>query len=654
MPDGGVIYARGFAAGLRPDPETTVSAWAEQHRFLAKEASVKPGRWRNDEVPYLTEIMECLSPSHPSESVTVQKGAQSGGSETANNFLGFIADQAPGPALVVHPTVDAAKAWVREKLEPTIEATPRMRARIVDQKSRDNKGSTTLFKRFPGGFMVITGANSTAGLRQKSIRYLIKDDWDEWPLDVAGQGDPDKMADARQMSYHESGLAKALQVSTPTIKGRSRVERAYLAGDQREFEVPCSECGGFQTLNFKNLKFSATAPHNAHYACGHCGILIPHWRKREMLARGKWVARMPGVGRQPSFKINSLYSPLTTWDKMAKAFVDAKDDPSLLKTFVNLWLGETWDEKGEAPPATELHERAENYELGRIPAGGLIVTCAVDVQKTGVFYEIVAWGVGKESWSIDYGFIQGDPAEDPATGAVWAQLTALYEREFATAFGTYRRIDMMAIDSGYCTNQVYAWVRSKTFAMAVKGVDGWERAVFAGPSKVDVTYNGKKRRRGMLIWPVYVWNLKSELYANLRKGPPQAGDERFPAGYCHFSTAHDLTFFQQLTAEYLKEHQVRGRLRHEWHAAGENHYHDCRIYNMAAFHRAAKRFKVAENDPQAWLRLQALRAPVPVEETGALLADLTEERQADDRPPVPRPAVRRPFRRSGFVQGWRN
>src|SRR5262249_24957010 len=149
-----------------------------------------------------------------------------GGSEMAVNWIGYIADQAPGTCLVVHPTVDAGKDWHWEKLTPSIEATPRLKRVMVEQKSRDG-GSTFKHKAFPGGFVLITRANSSAGLRQKSIKYVVKDDWDEWPTDVDGQGDPDKMVDARQIAFHTSEGVKRLQVSTPTIEGLSRIAAAY-------------------------------------------------------------------------------------------------------------------------------------------------------------------------------------------------------------------------------------------------------------------------------------------------------------------------------------------------------------------------------------------------------------------------------------------
>ena len=105
-----------------------------------------------------------------------------------------------------------------------------------------------------------------------------------------------------------------------------------------------------------------------------------------MLAGGRWIAAKPDEGRQPGFAINALYSPVTTWDTMAAAYMDAKDDPRQLKTFINLWLGEVWEERGEAPEWELISRRRErDWEMGSIPAGGLILTGFADVQKDGFF-----------------------------------------------------------------------------------------------------------------------------------------------------------------------------------------------------------------------------------------------------------------------------
>src|SRR5690242_13355373 len=95
-----------FAAALQPDPELTISQWADQHRVLSRVSAGEPGRWRTSRTPFLREIMECLSPSSAYSRVVFMKPAQIGGSEVLLNMLGYIIHYAPGPAMLVEPTVE--------------------------------------------------------------------------------------------------------------------------------------------------------------------------------------------------------------------------------------------------------------------------------------------------------------------------------------------------------------------------------------------------------------------------------------------------------------------------------------------------------------------------------------------------------------------
>ncbi|WP_165063952.1 phage terminase large subunit family protein [Paludisphaera rhizosphaerae] len=639
------------ATALRPPPRIELSEWSARHRVLPTEVTANAGRWSNDLFPFIVEIMDCLSPWHPAETVTFCKSAQVAGTESGLNWMFAIADMWPAPTLMVHPTIQAAQAWVREKLAPSLRATPAVRTRVVEQRSRDG-ASTTLFKSFPGGFWVITGSNSAADISSKSIRNVIKEEWDRWALDVDGQGDPDKLVDARQTSYHASGKAKSYRASTPTIVGVSRIWPAYLAGDRRRYRVPCPDCGEAQVLNFfpdangrGGLIFERQAPFQARYACAHCGVLIEHHRKREMLAGGRWVAENPGPARQPSFHISALYSPVTTWDKMAEAFLESKDDPTKYKAFVNLWLGEAWEERGDAPEWQRLYARRGDYAQGSVPHGGLVLTGAADVQKDGIFYEVVAWGAGRVSWSIDVGFLPGDTA-DPDS-AVWRALAALRERAYPDAYGNARRIDAFAVDSGYNSAAVYAWVRGRPDTFAVKGQDGWFHPPIGTPGKIDINYRGDKKRRGLAVWPVGTYGLKSELYANLRKAGREEGAGDFhPPGYCHFSEFHDERFFQQLTSEHVAEREHKGRIVKEWRATGPNHYHDCRVYNMAmADHLGLSRM----TDGQ-WVELAKARSVPPEKIQADLFAPMgatppaaepaRAEPEVDESTPTPRPPSR--------------
>lgn len=583
------LVAGALASILQPPLVVTPSAWAQKN-LIVSDGPRAGSRWDPLLTPQMVPILDALAPGAPWNKVVVRKSAQVGATILGIAWMGTIIAMSPARALVIFPTITAVQDYGREKLTPSIEQSPELRRRVRGAISRSSRGSTALTKAFAGGSITLTGANSGADLRSKTVKYQHRDEVDEWPADLDGQGDPMLLADGRFRAFHATGDYMALETSTPTIKGASRIDEAFEKGDQRHWYVKCPHCGHEQKLVFggkdtaHGLKFNREPPFEAHYVCAGGGCVIEHARKAEMVRGGRFIAENP-KGRYPSFHVDAISSLLTTWDKLAEAFVEAKDNPTKLKTFVNTWLGETWEERGDAPEWKLLLDRRESYPSGTLPVGALIVTLAVDVQGNGLFYEVVGWGADKQSWSIDAGFLEGDTA-DPAA-LVWQQLTALAERRYADAYGNTWPADLIGVDAGFNTEAVKNWVRLHPKAKALKGQPGWYLPAIGTPAKTDVTYKGKKRKRAALIWPVGTWALKSELYAYLRKEHPTDGQEAFPPGFVHLAQHNDERFCRQLVAETLTEKEHKGRIVREWAAKGDNHFHDCRIYNMALFTHAA-------------------------------------------------------------------
>jgi len=335
------------AAGLRPDPLLTVSEWADEYRILSTRASAEPGPWRTSRTPYLKAIMDCLSPSSPVERVVFMKGAQVGATECGNNWIGYVVHQAPGPMMAVQPTVEMAKRNSKQRVDPLIEESDILRKLVRDPRSRDS-GNTILSKEFPGGVLVMTGANSAVGLRSMAARYLFLDEVDGYPGDVEGEGDPVNLALARTRTF---ARRKVFMASTPKITGLSRIETAFEDSDQRRFWVPCPHCNQHQTLKFAQLKWPKGKPDEAVYICEHCGAAIENHHKHWMLPRGEWRAGANGDGKTAGFHLSSLYSPVGwfSWAAAAKMFEEAQKNPSLLQVFVNTVLGETWAQRGDAP-----------------------------------------------------------------------------------------------------------------------------------------------------------------------------------------------------------------------------------------------------------------------------------------------------------------
>lgn len=577
------VIAAALALVFTPPRQVTPSAWAAENLIVAD--GPRAGfKWDMRLTPQLVPILDALKPGSPWNQVVLRKSSQVGATGLGIAWLGSIVCNTPAKTMVIFPTISAVQDYAREKLQPTISATPALRARVREQTSRSSRGSTALNKMFTGGSIILTGANSTVDLRSKTVKFQHRDEIDDWPVDLEGQGDPEEMADARLISFHASGDYMVFKSSTPTIKGRSRIDAAFEKGDRRFWHVACPHCGVTQKLVFGNgtgagLRFNREAPHNAHYVCVS-GCVIEHHDKSAMIDGGHFVAENPD-GLYPSFHVDALTSKLTTWDKIAEKFVAAKDDPTKLKAFVNLWLGESWEERGDAPEWKHLMVRREAFPRGVMPPGALVLTLAVDVQGNGLFFEVVGWGADKQSWSIDAGFLAGDTAE--SDGPVWKSLTELSERRYADAYGGSWPVDLIGVDAGFNSKAVKAWTRGRPKTMALKGMPGWYLPPVGTPTRVDVTFQGKKRKKGAMLWPVGTWPLKAELYALLRKEAPIDGSEAYPGGFIHLGEHNDERYCRQLVAETLKDREAKGRMVKEWVATGDNHFHDCRIYGLALF-----------------------------------------------------------------------
>lgn len=551
-----------------------ISEWADKYRILSQKASAEPGKWRTSRTPYLKEIMDCLSPYSGIEKVVFMKGAQIGGTEVGNNFLGYIVHLSPGPVMLVMPTVDGAKRTSKTRIDPMFEAIPELKGVISDRRSKD-ASNTTLMKEFQGGVLVLTGANSAIGLRSMPVRYIFLDEIDAYKGDVEGEGDPVNLAIKRTSTFNRR---KIFMVSTPTIQGVSRIEYEYEQSDQRHYMVPCPYCNKRQSLKWKQIHFENDDPATATYICEHCGAIIEEHLKTWMLENGIWEKTNP-KSIVAGFHLSSLYSPVGwfSWADAVKQFLDAKNKDNLLKVWVNTVLGETWLEKGEAPEWQILFDKREDYQQEIVPSGGLFLTAGADVQKDRIECEVVAWGRNKESWSVGYFIINGDTAREE----VWNELSEFSKRYFEHSSGVMLPISRFAIDSGFATQQVYNWVRKQpiNFAMAIKGTDSGVTPLGL-PTRVDLNINGKRLRRGAKVWSVGTSILKSELYQFLRL--TQNEDESYPAGYCHFPK-YDSEYFKQLTAEQLVTKMVRGYQKREWQKTRErNEALDCRVYARAA------------------------------------------------------------------------
>lgn len=623
-------------SGIEPPPRLSVTAWADAHRRLPTKGAGEPGPWRTSRVPYAAEIMDCLSAEHPAKRIVFMKSVQSAGTEIGNNWVGWFIDTQKAPMMIVQPTLDMAERWSKQRLAAMIEDCPSLRAKIAPARSRDS-GNTTLLKEWAGGVGVISGANSGASLRSMPARYVFLDEIDAYPQELEGEGDPIKLAEARTTTFPRR---KVFLVSTPTIESLSRINKEWLASDQRRYHVPCPHCGHEQPLVWDNLRWPKGQPERALYHCGDCGAGIEEHHKTVMLAAGRWVATYP---ERPvaGFHINALYTPIglgLTWAELAAEWIEAANDPAHQKTFTNLRLGEVVADPNEKLDEDDLKARAGIFKPRDIPLGCLALTAGVDVQKDRFAILIIGHGRGGQQWVIDYVELPADPTTEEA----WTALDAHLAQPLTNSRGVPMRPSLVAIDSGYLTDHVLAYTRTRRGrVIAVKGASTPGKPIINRPSKLDVTVRGKTIKNGAEGWLVGGDTAKHVLFAVL------TADGKRPLEHdrlIHFPEGLDASFYSQLTAEVWDPNRRR------WvKVRPRNEALDTWCYALAAAHHPSLRIHLWR-EPH-WAKLESVLEPATADlfstvPTGSSVtpSESTAPINKPRQPPIHRP--------SGITLGW--
>lgn len=547
------LFTRIFSV-LKPPPNMTLSQWADEYRVLPQGTSALPGKWNTKNAPYQREIMNAITDISV-QKVVIMSGAQIGKTDAfVLNPIGYYMHYDPAPIIVMQPTITMAEGFSKEKLSPMIRAMPVLRER-VNEKSR-NSGNTILSKIFPGGQVTIVGANSPSSLRMRPIRILLADEIDAYPPTAGNEGDPLVLAGKRLTTYWNK---KEVDISTPTIKGISRIEVEYEHSTQEVWNVPCPECGELQPLVWAGVIFDKENPDEISYCCQKCGVLSSEAEWKERFIDGKFIAKYP-ERKVRGFHLNALASPFAEWKEIVVKFLTANEEKKkgnieLLKAWTNTEMGQTWEEEGEQIEETDLLNRLEPYGC-EVPDDVLVLTAGIDTQDDRFEIEVVGWGVGKESWGILYAQIYGDLKQPE----IWAELDAFLLRTFAKRDGTRLRILAACMDSGgHFTNQVYKFCKQRA-TRRIFAVRGGTNP--AAPYVPNPTRNNREKA------PLFVINVdtgKSLLYQRLQVEKPGPG-------YCHFpmeedeekKRGYDETYFKGLTAEKMIMSYKKGRAYYVW------------------------------------------------------------------------------------------
>lgn len=587
LADGFEAVMRAAAEGARPDPELKVDEWSEQHMVLPKSSS-EPGPYRIERTPYARRVMQCLSPGHPCKRVVVRGASQMLKTQVAINWILASIHLAPANILALEPTDKLAKR-LSARLGQSIRDVDVVRDRVATPRSRDSR-NTIDAKDFQGGALYIVTAGAASNLAEIPARYVFLDEVDRMEQSVDGEGDPVELSEARATTFQSN--CKFYEVSSPTVKGLSKIDTLHDMGTQEVYLVPCPHCGHEHELVIGNFRYQRDPDTGymvrAWFVCPECGCEIEERSKGAMLAAGRWHARAQGDGETVSFSISAFYAKPgdITWLSLARQHARALDrlergDPQAMQVFWNTRLALSFEHAQGATTAKELQDRAESYPPRVVPDPALVLTMTVDTQPNRLEVQIEAWGPGMEHWLIDHTVLWGSPAEPPdAPGSVWARLDEIRRTPFAhTAGGKPLQISAYAIDSGGANTQDvynYGARRKHLNCLVIKGANRPNRPIISSsPSKVDIEWNGQKTEGGVELWMVGTDVAKDHLFNRMKlaAGP----------GAMHFHDKLEASWFEQLVAERPRVRFSKGRAIREWVKANgdRNEALDLSVYNLA-------------------------------------------------------------------------
>lgn len=560
---------------LRPPPDLTPSAWAEANIQIPIGNAV-PGLIRFDNAPYQREPLD-MTANPACTRITLMWGAQVGKTQTALCAQAFRVAFDPVSQIMMQPSQGDLHTWLETKFNPLVEANDTLQELIAKPRGRDGVNNQRM-KSYPGGFMMFSWSGSPKTMRGRSAPFIVCDETDGY--DRTHEGHPVGLLFQRAATFGDQRLL--MEISTPTIKDASWIEGAFEQGDQRRYHVVCPHCGHHQTLDWAHVSWEKDAngghlPQTASYLCAGpgCGTAwsdgerIAAIRDAERLGAG-WKAARPFRGHA-SYHLSELYSCFRRLSDIVQSFLDKKAANDL-QTFVNVSLAETWEEEGEQVDSAELIQRAQAF-AAPVPQGAVLLTAGIDMQEDRLEVEVVGWGLGEESWSVDYQVLWGDPMR----ADVWADLDDLLDSSYLHQSGAQLPIASAALDTGGTggmTTAAYEYVRTRKGRrlFAIKGVGGWGRPIVTAPSR---------KRTGRGARPVDLFNVgvdEAKVVVMRRLGITAPGP-----GHCHFPLSRDPEWYAQLTAEQLRTRMLKGYAVREWHQRRpRNEAFDCRVYALAA------------------------------------------------------------------------
>lgn len=565
---------------MQPTERQSPDRWADDFRTLTKGS--RPGKWDSDVTPYLRGPSQDFLDDNV-ETIVLMWSTQVGKTAYLENIIGQTIHQNPAPMYFVLPDEAMIRDFKQEKLEDMFESSDVFYKEGRVKRASPGKSDTNDRKiRFKNGYIAFASSNSMSALAGRSIKVLILDEVDRFKVSKS-EGDVILVARNRTNSYAES--RKILITSTPAADAEySRINKAFLSGDQRRFFINCPHCNHSQILNWGNVEWEKEQnadgththkPETAYYRCDANGCHITHGHKSKFLKTGVWRATAKAKDRKVrSYHLNVLYSPFVSYEDVVRDYLAAKETPGGMRAFFNTQLAEVYEDPAEQAQYEEVYERAEDYTAQVLPKEIGFLTLGADVQEKGdgrLEASVWGWGRNNQRWLIEHHVIDGSYKEQ----ATWDAFTNVRQKRYTTEDGRELSILMSLVDSsaGNTTNYVYEYCRKYRHdrVRPVKGSNRQDSGIVE-VSKLENDSNGKRLKNSILLVRPNVHQFKLWLYSAL-----QDIKDKADAYYIHTNKAAGKNWHRQLCAEKV----VREVGKEQFVKTYSNEALDCAIYAHA-------------------------------------------------------------------------
>lgn len=624
------------------------SVWIEKNIILPEGVSKIKGKFSFDVSPYTREVVDLLYSGDGSRFIAIMKCAQIGFTQgVIVPGMAYKIAEDPAPMLFMAADKGMAMKSIEERLDPIIYASglSDLLKPSVQRRRGQRTGDTSASKEYAGGRLSVVGTSNPNELRQISVETIFADDWDSAPRADSTEGSTRKLMEGRQTSY--ASTAKTFYISTPTVNGASNIEEVYLLGDQKKWHWECPSCKEYIPLewNVKNedgtfagIVYKLDDKHklikgSVKYKCQCCGHLIDEKHKYKLNKKGKWIATAEAINElYTSYQINAIAIPpgFTSWIDLVQEFLDACPPgkpvrQDLLKTFVNIRLGQTWKEEGEVIEVMDLMNNRRNYFPGTIPdniiesdQNGRIILITLSADLNGVMdnkvedvrldWEIVAHTSKGQTYSIDQGSIgtfkrnremtakdrinehnrERWTASHGKENSIWDKLTEIITKEYLCESGELKTIDISVIDTGFATKACMKYItKMSETGLLVYGVKGKSEAEFRQVTKDTPMIS--RSRESQLLYLVEGNQTKDLLSYNMKL--IDSDMELSADGMMYFPVSSDgkyslKDYFKHFEAETRKEVIKNGEIvGYSWQKVSDssiNHFFDVKVYAISA------------------------------------------------------------------------